>query len=92
MSLTRSISFHYGVRGIRCNAVCPGPVETAISVGNGVPSKAGLGRVLPFLQASAPSRVAAPGELAAAIAFLASKDASYINGAILPVDGGWFAA
>jgi NAD(P)-dependent dehydrogenase (short-subunit alcohol dehydrogenase family) len=40
----------------------------------------------------APSRVAAPGELAAAIAFLASKDASYTNGAILPVDGGWFAA
>ena len=92
MSLTRSIAFHYGERGIRCNAVCPGPVATAIGVGNGVPSEAGLGRVRPFPQASAPSRVAAPGELAAAIAFLASKDASYTNGAILPVDGGWFAA
>ncbi|MGO8948034.1 MAG: SDR family oxidoreductase [Ktedonobacterales bacterium] len=60
--------------------------------GPGVPSEAGLGRVRPFLQASAPSRIAAPEEVAAAIAFLASKEASYINGAILPVDGGWFAA
>jgi len=92
VGLTRSIAFHYGERGIRCNAVCPGPVATAIGVGNGVPSEAGLARVRPFLQASAPSRIASPEELAAAIAFLASKDASFINGAILPVDGGWCAA
>jgi NAD(P)-dependent dehydrogenase (short-subunit alcohol dehydrogenase family) len=47
---------------------------------------------MPFHQASAPSRIATPEELVAAITFLAEKDASYINGAILPVDGGWFAA
>ena len=92
VGLTRSIAFHYGERGIRCNAVCPGAVATAIGAGRGVPSEEGLARVLPFLQGSAPSRVSAPEEIAAAIAFLASKDASYINGAILPVDGGWFAA
>jgi NAD(P)-dependent dehydrogenase (short-subunit alcohol dehydrogenase family) len=92
VGLTRSIAFHYGERGIRCNAVCPGAVATAIGMGSGTPSEAGLGRVLPFLQASAPSRIADSEELAAAIAFLASKDASFINGAILPVDGGWFAA
>lgn len=92
VGLTRSIAFHYGEKGIRCNAVCPGAVTTAIGIGSGVPSEAGLGRVYPFLQASAPSRIADPEEIAAAIAFLASKDASYINGAILPVDGGWFAA
>jgi NAD(P)-dependent dehydrogenase (short-subunit alcohol dehydrogenase family) len=92
VGLTRSIAFHYGERGIRCNAVCPGGVATAIGIGNGVPSEAGLARVRPFLQASAPSRIAAPEEIAAAMAFLASKDASYINGAIFPVDGGWFAA
>jgi hypothetical protein len=67
-------------------------VALVTGVGNGVPSEAGLARVRPFLQASAPSWIAAPEELAAAIAFLASKDASYIHGAILPVDGGWFAA
>lgn len=92
VGLTRSIAFHYGERGIRCNAVCPGGVATAIGIGSGAPSEAGMGRVLPFVQASGPSRIAAPEEIAAAIAFLASSDASYINGAILPVDGGWFAA
>ncbi len=92
VGLTRSIAFHYGERGIRCNAVCPGGVATAIGIGGNAPSEAGLARVMPFHQASAPSRIAAPEELAAVIAFLASNEASYINGAILPVDGGWFAA
>jgi NAD(P)-dependent dehydrogenase (short-subunit alcohol dehydrogenase family) len=92
VGLTKSIAFHYGERGIRCNAVCPGAVATSIGTGNGTLSEVGMARVYPFLQASAPSRIATPEELAAAIAFLASNDASYINGAILPVDGGWFAA
>jgi NAD(P)-dependent dehydrogenase (short-subunit alcohol dehydrogenase family) len=92
VGLTRSIAFHYGERGIRCNAVCPGGVATAIGIGGGAPSQAGLARVMPFVQASAPSRISQPEEIAAAITFLASKDASNINGAILPVDGGWFAA
>lgn len=92
VGLTRSIAFHYGERGIRCNAVCPGGVATAIGIGKGAPSETGMAKVLPFVQASSPSRIAQPEELAAAIAFLASKDASYLNGAILPVDGGWFAA
>jgi NAD(P)-dependent dehydrogenase (short-subunit alcohol dehydrogenase family) len=92
VGLTRSIAFHYGERGIRCNAVCPGGVATAIGIGRGAPSEAGLAKIMPFMQASAPSRIAQPEELAAAMAFLASKEASYINGAILPVDGGWFAA
>ncbi|MBX5449630.1 SDR family NAD(P)-dependent oxidoreductase [Thermogemmatispora sp.] len=92
IGLTRSIAFHYGERGIRCNAVCPGAVATAIGLGQGVPHQSGLERVGAFIRASAPSRVASPDEIAAAIAFLASKEASYINGAILPVDGGWLAA
>jgi NAD(P)-dependent dehydrogenase (short-subunit alcohol dehydrogenase family) len=92
VGLTRSIAFHYGERGIRCNAVCPGAVATAIGVGAGAPNETGLKRVYPFIQGSAPSRIASPEEIAAAIAFLASREASYINGAILPVDGGWLAA
>ena len=79
VGLTKSIAFHYGDQGIRCNAVCPGGVETAIGVGSGMPHEATGG-------------VAKPEQIAAVITFLASDDASNVNGAILPVDGGWFAA
>jgi NAD(P)-dependent dehydrogenase (short-subunit alcohol dehydrogenase family) len=92
IGLTRSIAFHYGERGIRCNAVCPGLTATAIGAGNGVPSEAGVARAQRFIQGSMPSRIATPEEIAAVMAFLASKEASFINGAILPVDGGWSAA
>lgn len=90
VGLTRSIAFHYGDRGIRCNAVCPGPVETNIGIGGGHPNEAGLAKVMKFVQATT-GRIAKPEHLAAAIAFLASDDADFINGAILPVDDGWYA-
>jgi NAD(P)-dependent dehydrogenase (short-subunit alcohol dehydrogenase family) len=92
VGLTRSIAFHYGERGIRCNAVCPGGVDTAIGLGRGVPHEAGLAKVMSAMQGSASSRVATPDEIAAVITFLASNDASYVNGAILAADNGWFAA
>ena len=91
VGLTKNIAFHYGDQGIRCNAVCPGGVETAIGVGSGIPHEAGLAKVMAFAR-SAMSQIAKPEQIAAVIAFLASDDASNINGAILPVDGGWFAA
>ena len=90
--LTKSIAFYYGERGIRCNAVAPGGVATNIGLGGAVPHQEGLARVMAAMQGAASSHVASPDEIAAAIAFLASKDASNINGAILPVDGGWSAA
>src|SRR5436305_6782593 len=52
VGLTRSIAFHYGERGIRCNAVCPGGVETGIGVGSGMPHEAGLARVMAVVQGS----------------------------------------
>lgn len=91
VGLTKNIAFHYGNQGIRCNAVCPGGVETAIGVGSGIPHEAGLGRVMAATQ-SAAMQVAKPEQIAAVMAFLASDEASNVNGAIMPVDGGWFAA
>lgn len=91
VGLTKSIAFHYGDQGIRCNAVCPGGVETAIGVGSGIPHAAGLAKVMAAVQ-STTSGIAKPEQIASVIAFLASDDASNINGAILPVDGGWSAA
>jgi NAD(P)-dependent dehydrogenase (short-subunit alcohol dehydrogenase family) len=92
VGLTKSIAFHYGERGIRCNAVCPGGVETGIGVGSGMPHEAGLSRVIAFVQGSSGGRPAKPEQIASVIAFLASDDASNVNGAILTADNGWFAA
>lgn len=91
IGLTKSIAFHYGDRGIRCNAVCPGGVETAIGVGSGIPHEAGLAKVMAVVQSSA-GRPAQPEQIASVIAFLASNEASNVNGAILTADNGWFAA
>ncbi len=88
---TRSIAFHYGERGIRCNAVCPGGVATAIGAGSGIPHEAGLAKVMAVVQSSA-GRPAQPEQIASVIAFLASNEASNVNGAILTADNGWFAA
>jgi NAD(P)-dependent dehydrogenase (short-subunit alcohol dehydrogenase family) len=91
IGLTKSIAFFYGEQGIRCNAVCPGGVRTAIGIGGTAPHAGGLGQVMGILQAATHGHVAEPEQLASVIAFLASDEASNVNGAILPVDGGWSA-
>ncbi len=79
--LTRSWAAEYGPKGVRVNAVSPGTVRT--------PSVEILGEELDRLGAQSPSGyVAAPEEVARVIAFLASDDASYIQGAVVSVDGG----
>ena len=86
IGLTKNIACTYGTQGIRCVAVCPGPVETAIGLG-GQPSEIGMaafGKI-----ASAMPRIAKPAEIANAILFAASNAASFVNGAALVVDGGW---
>jgi 3-oxoacyl-[acyl-carrier protein] reductase len=71
-----------GKRGIRANAVCPGFVSTSII--NGIPEK-----VIDALETKVPmGRLGKPEEIANAYAFLASDEASYINGAVLEVSGG----
>ncbi len=92
IGLTKSIAFHYGDQGIRCNAVCPGGVETAIGLGGSMAHEAGLNKVFAMVQGSASGGVAKPEQIASAIAFLASDDSSNVNGAILAVDNGWSAA
>lgn len=82
VGLARSVTRELGARGITANVVAPGFVETDMTA------------VLPEktqkeYQASIPARrFAAPEEVAAAVAFLASDDAAYISGAVIPVDGG----
>lgn len=79
--LTKSWAAEFGPRGVRFNVVSPGPTRT--------PSVEPMGDALDQLAAQSPAgHVAAPEEIAAAIAFLATDAASYVQGVVLNVDGG----
>ncbi len=67
-------------------AICPGAVETAIGVG-GVPSQAGMARAQKAMVTM--PRIGKAEEIARVALFLASDEASYVNGATITVDGGW---
>lgn len=89
VGLTRSVAFHYGPQGVRCNAVCPGGVFTRVMESSPDIHAQGMERMLQSAKGS--PEPAEPGQIADTVAFLASDDARYVNGAILPVDGGWSA-
>lgn len=85
IGLTRSIAYHYAMKGIRCNAVAPGGVATSISIRQ--PNALGYERLQTTLPMAV--RAAQPDELARVALFLASDDSSFVNGAVLVADGGW---
>ncbi|HLG69663.1 MAG TPA: SDR family oxidoreductase [Chloroflexota bacterium] len=89
VGLTRNIAATYAREGIRCVAVCPGGVNTGISIG-GEPSARGFETLNRTLASNV--RMGEPEELAQVIAFLASDEASFVNGAVIVADGGWIAA
>jgi NAD(P)-dependent dehydrogenase (short-subunit alcohol dehydrogenase family) len=84
----RSLAVEWAQQNIRVNAVSPGSVETEM-LANLV--RTGFGSADTFLSRIPMGRFGRPGEIADAVAYLASDRASYITGAVLPVDGGWLA-
>lgn len=98
LGLTRHLAFDYGPHGVRVNAICPGGVDTPMMRAAAESARteeeiAARNERLRAYQAFMPiKRLSTPEEQAAAIAFLASDDASYINGVALDVNGGLFMA
>jgi len=90
IGLTRSIAWTYQEEGIRCCAVCPGAVATGIGSTSVPRSEWGLDRLRPVLALR--RTIADPDEIAGVISWLASDEATNVNGAIVSSDGGWGAA
>jgi meso-butanediol dehydrogenase/(S,S)-butanediol dehydrogenase/diacetyl reductase len=92
-NLTRAMALDHGGQGVRANCVAPGLIDTPLIRGGKVAGDADPGMMDRMVAAHhAIPRIGRPDEVAAAIAFLASDDASFITGVILPVDAGWIAA
>jgi NAD(P)-dependent dehydrogenase (short-subunit alcohol dehydrogenase family) len=88
LGLTRSVGVGYAADGIRCNCVCPGDMQTPMieryweATGDPEKARREMASMYPAGQ------IGQPGEVARAVLFLASDEASYVNGAFMQVDGG----
>jgi 3-oxoacyl-[acyl-carrier protein] reductase len=82
VGMARSITRELGSRGITANVVAPGFIETDMTAELPEAQQADYKKSIPA------GRFASPGEVAKVIAWLASDDAAYISGAVIPVDGG----
>jgi NAD(P)-dependent dehydrogenase (short-subunit alcohol dehydrogenase family) len=86
--LTRNLACEWATKGIRVNCVAPGYIEAPMAIemfANVHVDRSRIEQRLPM------QRLGQADEIAAAVSFLVSKDASYITGVTLPVDGGWCA-
>ncbi|HEY5515993.1 MAG TPA: SDR family oxidoreductase, partial [Pengzhenrongella sp.] len=82
VGMARSITRELGGRGITANVVAPGFIDTAMT------SELPADRQAAYRASIPAGRFAEPDEVAGVVLFLASDDAAYVNGAVIPVDGG----
>ena len=89
VSLTKNTAYMYRDKNIVCNGIAPGGVSTEIASSMGMPDMFGYGQIKPVLAVSPAPTV--PENIANAALFLSEDATAYINGVIIPVDGGWMA-
>lgn len=85
LALTRTLAVEYGKQGLRCNAVCPGSIKTAMSGASVLPKKVDQALIQ---RATALDTARGPEVVAGVIAMLASADGAHINGESIRMDGG----
>jgi 2-hydroxycyclohexanecarboxyl-CoA dehydrogenase len=89
IGFTKAIARESATYGVRCNAVAPGPIETPLlNAAAEDAGRAGAAIKQGMIDATVMGRAGEPEEVAAAIAYLASDDASFVTGHTLPVSGG----
>jgi 2-keto-3-deoxy-L-fuconate dehydrogenase len=89
IGLTKSVAADYVARGIRCNAICPGTIETP-SLHQRLRDTGDFDQALAAFRARQPmGRLGQPGEIAALALYLASDDSAFMTGQGLMADGGW---
>ncbi|QBQ54011.1 SDR family oxidoreductase [Nitrosococcus wardiae] len=84
--ITRTLALEWGEQGVRVNAVVPGPTDGTEGMRRLAPTESARQAVIDSVPLK---RMGTPDDIAHACLFLASDCASYITGAVLPVDGGW---
>tara|TARA_Y100000590_G_scaffold359640_1_gene415558 strand:+ start:240 stop:1016 length:777 start_codon:yes stop_codon:yes gene_type:complete len=91
IGLTKTAALEYAQSGIRVNAVCPGPVQTPL-VDKILSAQPDADSIIDSIKEREPiGRFGQPEEIATAVVWLCSPEASFVVGAILPVDGGFVA-
>lgn len=89
VGFTKNTGFMYAQKGIRCNAIAPGGVETNIAASMTNINEFGMSRAQPGLAVN--PRSGKPEEIANIALFLASDESSFINGTVITADAGWTA-
>lgn len=89
IGFTKNTGYMYANEGIRCNVIAPGAVETNIGSSMTAINDFGMVRTQPGMALN--PRMGQPEEIANVALFLASDEASFVNGAVIVVDGGWSA-